>query len=105
MHENCCFFVCLFDHKKVEIESKMRAPGMTISVFFILLEKLISIDRSEQVRESIEQCNKEMDEAMIVALDKNINDVDLEKTGVRCDEDTFIDVTDSPDKNTTMVFL
>ena len=47
----------------------------------IYVEKGISINRSEQMRESIEQHNKEIDEAVIVTLYKNIHAIDLEKTG------------------------
>ena len=41
-----------------------------------------------------------MDEAVIVTLDKNIHAIDLEKTGDRCDEDTFLDATNSSDRKT-----
>ena len=60
----------------------------------LFMEILISINHSEQVRESIGMYNKEIDEAMIVTLGKNIHDVDIEKTGYRCGKDTFLDVTD-----------
>ena len=43
----------------------------------IFIEKGISINHSEQARESLEQHNKEMDEAVTVTLDKNIHAIDL----------------------------
>ena len=45
----------------------------------LFIEKRISIDRSNQAIESIEKHNKEIDEAVIVTLDKNIHAIDIEK--------------------------
>ena len=66
----------------------------------LFIEKRISIDHSNKAIESIEQHNKEMDEAVIVTLDKNIHAIDLEKTGDRYGEDTFLDATNSSDRKT-----
>ena len=44
-----------------------------------LHRKGISIYQSKQVRESIDQHNNEMDEAVKVTLDKKIHSIDLEK--------------------------
>jgi len=45
----------------------------------LFIEKTISIDHSNKAIESIEQHNKEMDEAVIVTLDRNIHAIALEK--------------------------
>ena len=64
----------------------------------LFIEKGISIYHSEQVHESIEQYNKEMDESVIVTIDKNAHAIDIQKTGNRYAEDTFLDVIDYSEK-------
>ena len=56
------------------------------------------MDHTEKVRESIEQHNKEMNEAVIVALDKKTLAIYVDKAGDRHGEDIFLNVTDSSEK-------
>ena len=69
----------------------------------LFIEKGISIDHSDQVCESIEKHNKEIDASFIVTLGKNTHAIDLQKTADRHGEDTFFDVKDSSEKKTTIV--
>ena len=45
----------------------------------LFIEKGLSIDHSEQVHESIDQHNKEMQEAVIFTLETNTHTIDLQK--------------------------
>ena len=68
-------------------------------------ENGVSIDHSKQVRDSIEQNNKEIYEAMIITLDENNHAIDLQKIGDRYGEDIFIDLTCYSEKKTNNSLL
>ena len=50
----------------------------------------------------IDQHNKEIDQAIIVTLNENTHAIDLQKTGDRYGEDTFLNVTDYSEKKRTI---
>lgn len=61
-------------------------------------EKGARIDRSEALRNSIADHNREIDDAAIITLDANAHAIDLQKSGNCYGEDQFLETADSSEK-------